>query len=389
MRIGVITSSRADFDILLPLLREFKKHREVELLLFVTGMHLMPEFGLTMKYIETEGFKIDHLVDLEMASTTREAVVDSIAAGLNQFARLYQQDRPDAILILGDRAELLGATIPAVILNVPIIHLSGGDITEGAYDDTVRHCLTKMASLHFPTTEVYRQRVIQMGENPSTVFNFGSLGIDRIVDQRLLSRDELGKELGVNLEANYFLVTYHPETKSTETLRDFQTTLKVLSRFVDNYKILFTYPNSDPQGLEFIEEIKKFETQHKGQVKSFQNLGSLKYHSAAQHAIAVVGNSSSGVTEIPTLKIPSINIGDRQKGRLAAESVIHCRANESDIEAAIHRALSPDFRKSISTVKNPYGNGDAAAKISRQILQTRWENLRIKKFFDMPLPGVL
>lgn len=383
-KIAIVTGTRAEYGILFPLIRAVDADPDLNLQLIVTGMHLVAEFGMTANQIEKDGFTISKKIDMKLNSDSKSGTAKSVGIGLSLFADAYEELKPDIIVVLGDRSELMAATVPAVLMNIPIAHISGGDVTEGAFDDSIRHALTKFSSLHFTTTETYRNRVIQMGERPETVFNVGSMSIDQILAMKPTSIAEVSASLKFDVTLGYILVTYHPETRADSTVEDFKEVLAALEQLTQKMKIVFTYPNSDPAGRQFIEMINAFVANHPDTSRAYASLGNDLYLATAKNAKVVVGNSSSGITEIPSLKVPTINIGNRQKGRLASASVLNCEPKKSAIVVAVEKALSSQFKAIVERGENPYGDGKSTPRILEKLKSVQLDGLANKKFYDIP-----
>jgi len=376
-KICVITGTRAEFGIMYWLIKEIHDDSELELQLVVTGMHLSPEFGLTYKEIEKQNLPILKKVEVLMSSDTPVGISKSMGLTTISFAEVFQEIQPDICLVLGDRFEIFSAVSAAMIARIPVAHLHGGEATEGLIDEAIRHSITKMSHLHFVATKEYANRVIQLGEQPNRVFNYGSAGIDNIYKLNLLSKIDF--ELG---ELN-FLVTFHPVTLEGETSeKQFSELLNALDKF-ENAKIIFTMPNSDTHGRVIIDLINKYVAKNKNRSKAFQSLGQLRYLSALKYMSAVIGNSSSGLAEVPSFKIPTINIGDRQKGRLKADSVIDCQPDEKDITKSINKAISQDFKNILEKVVNPYGDKGASLKIKEELKSHDITGILKKKFYNL------
>jgi UDP-hydrolysing UDP-N-acetyl-D-glucosamine 2-epimerase len=380
-KVAVFTGTRADYGLLYWLLKEIQASDFLELQLVVSGMHFSPEFGETWKQIQADGFHVDARVEMLLSSDTAVGVVKSMGLGVIGFADAFDRLRPDLLVVLGDRFEALAVVQAAMIMRIPVAHLHGGELTEGAYDDAIRHAITKMASLHFTAAEPYRQRVIQMGEPPELVFNVGALGLERQLRDEPMSARELAESIGFEPGLHYFLVTYHPATTTCEdSAKSVGALLEALDRF-PGYRVILTYPNADNGGKGIIPIIEKYAAGSAGRAIAVPSLGSRRYLSALSRAGAIVGNSSSGIIEAPSLGIPTVNIGTRQLGRLAASSVIHCGQDSHSIFEAINKAVSPSFASHCRGVVNPYGQGDASCKIVR-ILEA--SSLPInKRFHDL------
>lgn len=368
-KVAVFTGTRAEYGLLYWLMKDIQASKQLKLQVIVSGMHLSPEFGETWRQIEADAFPIDAKVEMLLSSDTPVGVVKSMGLGTIGFADALDRLRPDLLLVLGDRFEALAVVQAALILRIPVAHLHGGEITEGAYDDAIRHAISKMASLHFTATEAYRQRVVQMGESPETVFNVGAIGLDHLLRTAPMTQTELSASLGFALRKPYFLVTYHPVTIADEDPEEtFLSMLAAIDRFPD-YQVLLTYPNADNGGRKIIPLLEDYAHRHPGRAVAVPSLGFKRYLSALRGAAAMIGNSSSGIIEAPSFGIPTINIGARQQGRLAAESVLHCQVDTASIEYAITKAISPEFRLRAKNAVNPYGQGNAAAQIVKVIEQ--------------------
>lgn len=381
-KICVVTGSRADFGLLRWLMAAIRTAPGMALQVVATGSHLSPEFGLTAQEIEQAGFAIDRRIEILLSSDTGAGVAKSTGLGLIGFADAFQDLRPDLVVLLGDRFEILAAATAALLMRLPVAHLHGGEKTEGAFDDAIRHAITKMSNLHFVATEEYRQRVIQLGENPGDVHVVGALGLDGLIKAKRLTRQELEASLGFELGARSMIVTFHPETLSPGIAeRQVAELLAALDAFGD-FRIVFTLPNADPEGRAITSLIESFVESHPN-ARAYPSLGQLRYQSLVATVDVVVGNSSSGIIEVPSLGRPTVNIGDRQKGRLRAASVIDCQPDRSEIRQAIDKALSADFQASLEAVSNPYGTGGASDAIARVIAQTDLAALKHKTFHDL------
>lgn len=363
-------------------MKEIQQDEELELQLVVTGMHLSPEFGLTYKQIEQDGFVIDEKVEMLLSSDTPSSISKSIGLGTLGFADVFSRLKPDLIMLLGDRFETFAAAQTAMIQRIPIAHIHGGELTEGLIDDPIRHSITKMAQLHFVAAEPYRRRVIQMGEQPNRVFNVGAPGIDGIKKITLLDKKELANSLEFNLEC-FFLITLHPITLENQTsLYYIDNLLKALDEFKD-YQLIFTKTNADTEGRVINERIEEYVRENLNKARLYDSLGQVRYLSCLQHCSAVIGNSSSGLIEAPVFRKPTVNIGDRQRGRLKAESVIDCGGQSLEIKEAINKALSPEFQTVIQKMDLPYGSGDTIEKILDVIKNTDLHNIIKKEFYDI------
>lgn len=381
-KIAVVTGSRAEYGLLKPLIKAIKTEQSFELQLFVTGMHLMPAFGNTFKQIEEDGFQIDAKIDDGLNGDDARSISKAIGNTIAGFAEAYYNLKPELVIVLGDRSEIFGAVAAAVIDNIPVAHIHGGETTEGAYDEFIRHAITKMSHLHFASCEVYRKRIIQMGENPATVFNVGAIGIDSIKKLKLLSIDEFEKAINYKLNKINVLITFHPVTLEENTAKhQFQELIDALDRLTE-VTLIFTKPNSDKGGASIIKMIDDYVIRNPTKSISFNSLGQLRYLSALQYVDFVIGNSSSGILEVPIFKKPTINIGDRQKGREMTKSIINCKPNRNEILQAIQKALNVQFKIEIQNQSNPYGNGTATNKIMNVLRISHLENTK-KSFYDL------
>ncbi|MBZ5876646.1 UDP-N-acetylglucosamine 2-epimerase [Chromohalobacter israelensis] len=381
-RIAVFTGTRAEYGLLYWLMKDIQAHQELELQVIAAAMHLSPEFGHTWQTIADDGFSLDAKVEMLLSSDSTVGVAKSIGLGTIGLADHLERLSPDALVILGDRFEALAAAQTALVMNIPIVHLHGGEVTEGAYDDAIRHAITKMAWLHFVAAEPYRQRVIQMGEKPDRVFNVGALGLDHLTRSPRMSRQALAESLGFSLDAPYLLVTYHPVTLADEPpVESFQALLDALDRWPDHH-IILTYPNADNGGRAIIPLLDAYAARQPERVLGIPSLGFQRYLSAVAEAAAVVGNSSSGLIEVPSFGVPTVNIGQRQGGRLAADSVLHCAPQADAIDASLRQALSPTFSAACHHTQNPYGQGNAAQQVVEALATQPFETLKI--FHDLP-----
>lgn len=381
-RIAVVTGSRAEYGLLYWLLHEINEDEDLELMLIVTGSHLSAEFGSTFKDIEKDGFNISAKVDILSTEDSPEAIAKSTGKGVQLFAETLKRLHPDILVVLGDRYEIFSAALAAMFLNIPIAHIHGGELTEGVIDDAIRHAMTKMSHYHFVTAEPYRKRVIQLGENPKHVFNFGAPGLDHIARSKLLSREELEKELDFQFGELNFLVTFHPVTRETKSL---EMVMRELFRALDEFseaKIIFTKSNADSGGIKINSLIDDYVNKHPDRSKLFISLGIKKYLSVVKQVDVVIGNSSSGLIEAPIVGTPTVNIGDRQKGRLLASSVVCCKDDKNSIINAINKVLSDEFQRSLAHIDSPYGQGDASHKI-KEVLKSCSLNVLKKEFFDL------
>jgi len=362
-KICIVTGTRAEYGLLYWLMKSIQDDLNLELQIIVTGMHLSPEFGLTYQEIEKDGFMINKKVEMLVSADTSSSISKSTGLGLIGFADAYVDLRPDIIVVLGDRYELLAASTAALFARIPIAHIGGGETTEGAFDEAIRHSITKMAWWHFVAMKEYEKRVIQLGEDPKRVWNVGGQGVDAISKAKLLSKKELMKKTGIKFGEKNLLITYHPVTLEKQTSKKyFQTILSVLNDLKDVY-LIFTMPNADSDGRIIMQMIDEFVSNHNERSIAFTSMGQLNYLSTMQFVDGVIGNSSSGLAEAPTFKIGTINIGDRQKGRLKAKSVIDCKPTKKSMRSAINMLYSKDFQDILPMVNSPYGEGNSTEKI--------------------------
>ena len=382
-KICVITGTRAEYGLLYWTIVRLKEDPEVELQLVVTGMHLSPEFGLTYRQIESDGFRIDKKIEMLLSSDTTTGINKSLGLGIIGFGEAFAELRPDLILLLGDRFEIFAASSAAMISRIPVAHCHGGETTEGVIDESIRHSITKMSHLHFTANEVYQKRVIQLGEHPDKVLNVGALGIENINKLQLLNREQFEESIGYKLGEQNLLVTFHPVTLEVSSAEDqFRTLLKVLDE-LEGVKIIFTKANADTDGRIINQLIDEYAARNAEKAVAFTSLGQLRYLSALQHVDAVVGNSSSGLAEVPTFKKGTVNIGDRQRGRIKAASVVDCEPDYKSIKEAVKLVLDKNFQLSLKDVKNPYGEGNASGKIVEVLKNVQLETLLKKRFYDL------
>jgi GDP/UDP-N,N'-diacetylbacillosamine 2-epimerase (hydrolysing) len=381
-KICVVTGTRAEFGLLRWLMQEIEASDALTLQVVATGMHLSPEFGSTYREIEQAGFKIDAKVEMLLSADTASAVTKSMGLGLIGYADAYARLAPDLIVLLGDRFEIFAAAAAAMIAGIPIAHLHGGETTEGAFDEAIRHSITKMSHLHFVAAEEYLLRVIQLGEQPDRVFLVGGLGIDAIKHTQLMDRDALETSLNFKLGLRNLLITFHPVTlESHNSNQQLEELLAALDELSDT-NLIFTMPNADTGGRELAGMVENFVATHSNS-RIYDSLGQLRYLSCMNYVDGVVGNSSSGLAEAPSMGVGTINIGDRQKGRLCASSVINCEPSRESIRGALTQLYDPKFRSSLASTSNPYGNGGASKKIVDIIISQKINNLIKKSFFDI------
>jgi GDP/UDP-N,N'-diacetylbacillosamine 2-epimerase (hydrolysing) len=381
-KVCVVTGTRAEYGLLYWLMKEIEADKELELQLIATGMHLSPEFGLTYKEIEKE-FKIDKKIEMLLSSDTSVGISKSMGLAQISFAEAYEDLKPDVVIVLGDRYEILSAVSASMIARIPIVHLSGGETTESAFDEAIRHSITKMSHLHFTATEEYKNRVIQLGEHPSRVFNVGGMGIENIKRLKLLSYEEFEESINFRLNKKNILVTFHPVTLENSTAKEqFQELLDAIDE-LEETNIIFTKANSDTDGRVINQMIDEYVIKNSFKSISFISLGQLRYLSALQYVDAIVGNSSSGLAEAPSFGIATINIGDRQKGRIKADSVIDCKPEKNAILDAFKKSNTQEFKNELKTVKNPYGDGCASQKIIEVLKTINLANILKKAFYDL------
>ena len=381
-KICVVTGTRAEYGLLRSVMQEIRNSEFLELQLIVTGMHLSPEFGLTVNDIEADGFLIDRKVEMLLSSDTSVGISKSMGVALIGFADAFADLKPDLLVIVGDRFEVFSAAAAAMASKLPIAHCHGGELTEGALDEAIRHSITKMSHLHFVSTDEYRKRVIQLGENPDHVYNVGGLGIDSINKLQLLDKNELQNALDFHFYEKNLLITFHPVTLENNTSSlQVNELLDALSE-LHHTGLIFTMPNADSDSRVIFKKINDFCSQNSN-AKAFTSLGQLLYFSCIQIVDGVVGNSSSGLLEVPSFKKGTINIGDRQKGRIRAKSVIDCLPTCSSISSAITQLFSDSFQYQLTKVSNPYGNGGAAPIIVNKLEKLDFSCLLQKKFFDL------
>jgi GDP/UDP-N,N'-diacetylbacillosamine 2-epimerase (hydrolysing) len=383
-KICVVTGTRAEYGLLYWLLKEIQAADDLEFQMIVTGMHLSPEFGLTYQQVEQDGFSVDKKIELLLSSDSEVGISKSIGVGIISFADALNELLPDIMVVLGDRFEIFSAVSAAMIAKIPIAHLHGGESTEGLIDESIRHSITKMSHLHFTATEAYRSRVIQLGEQPERVFNVGAAGIDNIKRLTLLSRIEFEKAINFQLGKRNLMVTFHPVTLESSTAGEqFSNLLCALDKFSD-VRVIFTKANADTNGRIINNMIDQYVADNSGNCIAFTSLGQLRYLSAMQFIDGVLGNSSSGLLEVPSFKVGTVNIGDRQRGRIKAESVIDCCPTSVSITAALKRLFSEDFKGILELVDNPYGTGGAADKVVKVLRDYPLEGILKKQFYDLP-----
>lgn len=381
-KICVVTGSRSEYGLLRWVMEGIRDTPGLQLQLVVTGMHLSPEFGLTYREVEQDGFTIDRKLEMLLSSDTPTGLAKSMGLGLIGFGEILQQLQPDLMVVLGDRFEIFSAAAAATIARVPVAHLHGGETGEGAFDEAIRHSITKMSHLHFVAAEEYRQRVIQLGEHPDRVFLVGGLGIDSIRRLALLDRSALEASIEFQLGRRNLLITFHPVTLEHATSSRQMSELLAALETLEDTRLIFTLPNADTDGRALIDMVERFVADH-ANARAYTSLGQLRYFSCIQHVDGVVGNSSSGLTEVPSFRKGTINLGDRQRGRLKSKSVIDCNPDRQSIIAAVERLYSPAFQRVLETTRNPYGEGGASDKIVEAVRDHPLEGILKKSFFDL------
>lgn len=386
-KICIVTGTRAEYGLLKPVISKVEKDAELQLLLYVTGAHLSPEFGLTYHEIEEDGFAITRKIEMLLGADTPSGVIKSMGVEMIGFADALAVDRPDMMILLGDRYEILIAAAAAMVFRVPIAHIHGGERTEGLIDEAIRHSVTKMSYLHFASTEEYRRRIIQLGEHPDRVFNVGALGVESIRQIPMMDKPELEKDLNISLDGRVALVTFHPVTLTTLEMDSvkvqFTNLLKALDRF-SQLTIIITKANADTDGKIINEMIDRYAECNHQRCRAFNSLGQRRYLSLLQYCKIVVGNSSSGIIEVPSFKIPTINIGTRQRGRVCAESVINCGNGVDEITEAIEKGLEEETISRLEHVTNPYEQCGTSDQIINNIKEALYRGIDIEKtFYDL------
>lgn len=381
-KICFVTGTRAEYGLLSRLMRLVKEDKNLRLQVIATNMHLMPEYGETYKEIEKDGFTIDKKVYMHKPSDDAHGIISSMAEEMQGMNDALSELKPDILVLLGDRYEILVAAQVALIHRIPIAHIHGGEVTEGAFDDAIRHSVTKMSSLHFTSCEEYRHRVIQMGEQPSRVFDVGSLGVENIKAVPLMTKDELEASLDFKIDTQTILVTYHPVTLGGDPAKDIREFLDALDQLKD-LKVIFTMPNSDTGRDAIALAVENYVKNHSNRAKAYTSLGLKRYLSTLQFVKAAVGNSSSGIIEVPSFGIPTLNIGDRQKGRLASKSVVNCGTSKDEVIAGLKHCLSEEMQNAAKTYENPYAKPDTANLIYQELKNVELAGLNLKTFYDL------
>ncbi len=384
-KVCVVTGTRAEYGLLHWLMRAIKAEPSLQLQIIATGMHLSPEFGLTFREIEQDGFEIDRKVEMLTSSDSSVGIAKSMGLGMIGFADALSELRPDLMVVLGDRYEIFSAVAAAMVARIPVAHLHGGEATEGLVDEAIRHSITKMSHLHFVAAQEYRDRVIQLGEQPDSVHLVGGLGVENIRRLELMSRDELESSLGLRFGQRNLLVTFHPVTLEESTAEAQMTALLEALETLDDTRLIFTLPNADSGGRVLIEMINDY-VEHHPEAYAFTSLGYRRYLSCLAYVDGVIGNSSSGLTEVPSFRKATINIGDRQRGRLQSASVINCAPARNEIEKAIRRLYSDEFAQVLKGAVNPYGDGWVSDKVVEVLKSVPLDGLLKKKFFDVCVP---
>lgn len=381
-KVLVFTGARSEYGLLRPLIRLLHSSDDISLQLVVGGMHLLPEFGFTVSEIEKDGVPIAGKIDFLLGSGSSVGTAKSMGLALISACECFERLQPDLLVVLGDRTESFAVAQAAMVRRVPIAHIHGGEITEGAIDEAIRHSLTKMSHLHFTATEGYRKRVIQLGEHPDRVFNVGAPGIDNIKEFDLLDWDDLLHELPFSLSPKYVVLTYHPVTLMIDSgVSDLKNLLLVLEE-LSEFDVVITYPNADSDSYHIIELLREFQGKNLERVKVAQSLGQLRYLSLLKYSSAVVGNSSSGIIEAPSVGVPTVNVGERQRGRESSPSVLHSDGTIMSIRSCMVKALSREWKAQCKTFENPYGQGVASLQIMKVLLSTSFGKLLKKKFYD-------
>ena len=383
-KICVVTATRAEYGLLKCLLEDIQNDSVLELQLISTGSHLSPEFGLTNQQILDDGFVVNKTVEILLSSDTPVGVSKSMGLAQISFSEAFDELKPDIVVVLGDRYELVPIVSAANIARIPVAHLSGGELTEGAIDELIRHAITKLSQLHFTAMDEYSKRVIQMGELPERVFTVGEVGLDNLLRMQLMSKDEFENSISCKLKERNLLFTYHPETTQdiAEVERDFREILSALDT-LEHTLVIFTKANADVGGRLINKMIDEYVAENTEKAIAFTSLGQLRYLSALQYMDAVVGNSSSGIVEAPSFKLATINIGNRQKGRVRANSTIDVSVNKADLTSALAEVYTPEFMVSLKHIVNPYGRGNSSEKVVQTLKTVELSSLKTKQFYDV------
>jgi GDP/UDP-N,N'-diacetylbacillosamine 2-epimerase (hydrolysing) len=382
-KVCVYTSTRADYGLLRNLIQEIHTCPELDLQLLVSGTHLVPDQGMTIGEIREDGFKPDKCVDIDLSDDSPEGICRSMGIAISQYGNYFSRDNPDLVVVLGDRFEAFCCAAAAQVCGIPIAHIHGGEVTQGAIDEAFRHCITKMAHLHFPCCDEYRTRIIQMGECPEFVYNVGALGVENIRNLKLMEREELEMSIGFKLDKPFFLVTYHPETLEKDSAeQQFSQLLSALDQYPD-HKVIFTGANADTGGKRINQLQNEYKEKQPDKCIVVSSLGYRRYLSAMRLCKAVVGNSSSGILEAPALKVPTINIGDRQKGRVRATSVIDCSPLKSQILASLKEISSNEFQSLLTIMENPFDKHGTSKQIKKMIKTADLTGIMKKRYYDI------
>lgn len=384
-KVCVVTGTRAEYHLLYPLMKAISKDKDLELLLAVTGAHLSSKYGNTYQDIEKDGFHIDAKIPILEKDDKPKDINTAMSHAIVGFSEYFGKEKPDIIVLLGDRYELLSAAIAAMNYRLPIAHLHGGETTEGAIDECIRHAISKMSYLHFTSCEAYRRRVIQLGESPERVFNVGAIGLENIKQQQLLSLEELSNSLNFSLDRPFAVVTFHPVTLEEGTAEEeFTQLLEALDCFPE-LKMIFTKANADSGGLLINQMIDRYAKKNADRCVAVFSLGMVRYLTALHYAAVVIGNSSSGIIETPSFKVPTVNIGDRQKGRIQAKNILNCKPEKEEIRFMIEKALSYEFKQDVKDTESPYGDGVVSEKILLHIKEALERGIELKKsFYNVP-----
>lgn len=379
-KICIVTGSRAEYGLLKNLIKKIKRDKTIKLQIIATCMHLIPKFGLTYKEIIKDGFKIDYKVKMPIPSSNSKNITNATGLGMLGFAKAFSKLKPDLLVVLGDRFEILSASFAALSQNIPIAHIHGGESTVGAIDEAIRHSITKMSTFHFASTKEYKKRIIQLGENPKKVYMVGSLGVERIKKMKFLSKHDLEKKIKFKFGKKNILTTFHPETIGFQSQKKTFKNILLSLRKIKDTTVIFTLPNVDTGSDEIIKMLKNFTRKNKKKFKIFKSMGDELYLSAIKYSDLVLGNSSSGIIEVPSLKVPTINIGDRQQGRIKAKSIINSKSDYLSIKKNIKVAL---FKKNKLNFHNPYESKNTSKKIFEILKKTNIKNIIKKKFNDI------
>ena len=377
----LVTVNRSDYGLQKNLIAELKKSRKIDFSLVVTGAHLEKKYGLSVQEIISDKNYIKNHFKMSPKKDDSTSTLLSMSSGLKKFTLTFKKIKPNLIIILGDRYEMLMAAISAFILQYPVVHIHGGELTEGAFDDSIRHAITKLSNIHFATHEIYKKRIIKLGENPKYVFNFGGLGAENIKLTKFLKKSEIEKKFNFKFQKNNFLVSLHPTTKEKGTTKFFFRELLNAIKLFANTSFIFTYPNPDPENFQIIKQLNK-EVKKNKNLFVVKSLGQKNFHSIMNYIDGIIGNSSSGILEAPSFKIGTINIATRQKGRLQVKSILNCKPNKKAIHNLIKKVLSKEFKYKIRNLKNIYQKRDTAKKIVKKLENIPLQNLQKKIFYE-------